>query len=341
MNQLDLYELLDGLVTQKQIHAILSTFKEKHPDQIRLSGTKPELIENLKSNVISGIIPYWTPFKLLQDGEENGDQHIYFYRPLTKKTQELCQDFKQLGIDLFGADWERKMLFPKLTKKTDSYEVVDFRETEDGGWVLKVYGFQTYDQKIKVEQYPDQTYAVFWKKVEYRTVLVAHWSMERGKGLLEMRISRDSRPGRLALHLSMLWSKFKTVVRREDFQEWDFRDVCERLLREGENHTDTYFAGCARLTDSLQGGIEYVPYTEHEPLHQARIRVDTIASILDDGGRCARLEVRWLASGSSGRLPQDLTCYIGGQRANELLIPANTSPEGVAYVASQLRHFGR
>ena len=87
----DLYELLDSHCTVEQLHALLRVHREFSPD-IRIGTLKGEAIRNIRIAVDSHMIPVEAVHDLLRDSEENGDQHIFYFRPKNASVAKRCRD---------------------------------------------------------------------------------------------------------------------------------------------------------------------------------------------------------------------------------------------------------
>ena len=111
------------------------------------------------------------------------------------------------------------------------------------------------------------------------------------------------------------------------------------MLRECPLHPKLYQLGLAHLVDSGEGGVKYVPYTEHDTIDATPIRLQTITQILDDGGRCSRLAATWLPEESGGAIEEKLRTHAGPRRTNELVISAQATARAVDYVTDKLRYF--
>jgi hypothetical protein len=111
------------------------------------------------------------------------------------------------------------------------------------------------------------------------------------------------------------------------------------MLRACSDNAAVFELGLANLIDSGEWGVRFTPYTETERIHDIPGRLDSIHKMLDDGGRCDRLVMTWLAKSSGGALDKDLRTYAGSRGTNELVIRAQTTARAVDYVTDQLRAF--
>jgi len=102
-----LYKTVDLQCTAPQIALLLKTYKdinERTKEEIRYSGSKPDLLANLQRVVSLDLIPKSEVYQLIQRSEENGHQHIYFFEPLGE-AKHRCADVTEIADGLFGEEW--------------------------------------------------------------------------------------------------------------------------------------------------------------------------------------------------------------------------------------------
>lgn len=347
----DLFERVAEKVNKDFIRAFLIEFKPQFPEDIHLEASLGELVGQIKDAVTLGRIPRERVLKLLQEFEENGNQTLLYYLPVSDEISATCRDANGIAERLFGASWREE--FPKLTRLNNGYSVVDFRIGVPGkpnDWILKIYTYQ--ENRVPVRELrlsPEQSsqlgleaneFVVAYKKKVTESVCLARWNDHPDLPLLELRIELSGRIKRFTIDVNAIWSRLQGVLKRDiDFSPWELEEPLERLLRDCRSHPELYEIGLTHLTDSGEGGVKYVPYTENEKIDSTPIRHQTITQILDDGGRCSRLVVTWLADSSGGALDKNLRTYAGARQSNELVVQAQTTARAVDYVTDQLRAF--
>src|SRR2546430_2718161 len=99
-----LFKVVDQQCTAPQIHGLLEKYKDLNKltkAEIRLSGNKPDLLQNLQRVVSLSppLIPRSDVFQLIQGAEENGHQHVYFYRP-SARIRAICRDGTEVATAL-------------------------------------------------------------------------------------------------------------------------------------------------------------------------------------------------------------------------------------------------
>lgn len=347
----DLFERILDKVNTDPIKALLAKAKEDMPGDFGITGSSQELVDHLKRAKSLGSLTQDQVFALLQEAEENGVQTILYYTPKSDAIRALCSNPAEVAKILFGEGWQVTAGFPYLPRLESGWEVVDFRTPYAGkpkDWLMKVYTFQESKVQVKNLEGDEVQFALKLKKNEYaviyerkaiESVCIARWNSDSNLPLLELRIELAGRLPRFKIDINAIWSKLKPALQQEDFDLWDLRGVLQKMLRECETQAGVYQVGLVNLKDSGEGNVRYTPYTEHEPIDTNETRLKTIHQLLDDGGQCDRLVMKWVAAGSMGSLDGNLRTYAGSRGTNELVIRAQTTARAVDYVTDQLRHF--
>src|ERR1035438_5397775 len=110
--------LVERLCTADQVRGLLRT--KKGDDNVRISAEdKEELVrKNLRNAVESKAIEIDKVYGLIQDSEENGNQHIFYYRASQKLAEALT--FDHVAKQLWGASWSKAVAeFPSIRLKPD------------------------------------------------------------------------------------------------------------------------------------------------------------------------------------------------------------------------------
>lgn len=137
----DVWEVLNVVCTLPQIHRLLRDKADLYKrGEIRIGSGKEEMISNLRTAVSSRKIEISDVHSLIRDAEENGNQHIFFYRPKSGKLAKKYSDPDAMATTLFGTKWQSR--FPAFQLKKDSFIWADFRPNGTGskGWTGKLYG---------------------------------------------------------------------------------------------------------------------------------------------------------------------------------------------------------
>jgi hypothetical protein len=344
----DLDSLLAEHCTTGQIQAVLRSGKadldKEGKQDVKISGKdKQEVIANLKFAIAHGRIPPNAAVNLLRESEENGNQHIFYYRARNQTLAKRYRDGKVVGTNLFNSGMRAS--FPRYDLVPDELTWADFRENGPKGqshdWIGKLYGldvvYRLLDRKER-----NNLLVIRYKKREERTVCVVRWN---DPNLLEIRIDRSDNKSAKVIRekLVEIWDMLGDGVKREDFDEWTLTPMFTAMLEaEAENKplAAAFEMGPTTLCDSQKGGITLTPEVpDEETLFSATERRETVQLVLKYGGTCSQIVTKWLKSQSGGRLPEDLRTTGGNISSNELVIPSKTSASSVDYVTNQLRNF--
>lgn len=337
----DAYDLLFQLATAAQIQELLRVHKRETSKEVMVSGKKPELIDHLKNAVREGFIPFEEVVQLLQEAEENGDQHVFYFKPKTQAVAKKCKDGEGIAKEIWGSNWKSDTEFPKFTLVPSSYEWADFRlglRKKPQDWIAKLYGHELSYRFVKQETLSDETLAKYYRKLETRTVCFARWN---SPDLLELRVSRCDSKTTLLFRLNQLWTRLNPAFTPDDFVEWDLKKARRRMVEERKQNAEIYLTGSLQLIDSSSGKASFHPHTEDETADDAAERRVAIDAYVKANCACDHLVVTWLPTSSSNALEQELRVVIGGKYPHEVVIPAQTSSQGVDYVTNKLRYYGR
>ncbi len=147
MAQAEIQEALDlvsAMCTIGQIKSLLRLRRDE--DGVRLSAeNKDQLVaRNLREALESGAISFDEVFDLIRSAEENGSQHIWYYKPKAGLADLFKAD--STAERLWGPRWKHAIKdFPSVKLKPEGFLISDFRSStrKPADWFLKVYGHST------------------------------------------------------------------------------------------------------------------------------------------------------------------------------------------------------
>jgi hypothetical protein len=348
MIQQDIYKLVAEYCNLEPVQDLLRQHKQDVPKDRRsdvlVSGeNKDEIVgTNLRRAVETGIIPKADLYGLLQEAEENGGQHIFYYRPKNKVIAKECRDFERIGEAMWGKDWGTKMDFPRFHLIPSTYVWADFRKGIHGkpnDWIAKLYGHELQLKFTKEEALDDNHVIRHFERQEIRTVCLARWNND---DLLELRIPRSTSRKDQERRLAILWSNLSPALDQTNFDRWDLDSVRRALLREAESEVENYETGDKEFLDSESCRTSIVMHTQDEndagyasEATQAAIQ----AHIDHDDSNCSRVIVYWKPN-DENELKKNLRVQIGTRDySNEVVVFSQASSRAIDYVTEQLRRF--
>src|SRR5262249_35661081 len=133
---------------------------------------KAQLIQrNLREALDSNSINVQEVFDLIRSAEENGNQHIFYYKAKTRAIANALE-YKAVAERLWGATWQATVNeFPKIRLKPNDYQYSDFRrkakkpdDKDPQDWVLKVYGHDSITRFTGETETEKADASVIWRK---------------------------------------------------------------------------------------------------------------------------------------------------------------------------------
>ncbi len=341
MSKLDLPDIIDQHATTDQIHALLKLYKEEYKDDIRLTGSKSELIGNLLSAMDKRIISFDKIFQLVQDSEEYGNQYIYLFKSSSNPSVDYNNGESIKRSMINSSEYSK---FPKVTLIPPSIQWADFRYPNRGvenSWLAKLYDVKEKEFKSD-ESYDSNTgrRIITYETKTSRVTYIIYWN---GNDHLEYRISRtifDSSKG-LSNSLLTINSKISDGVDiNRDFIKIDLSKTIQKFLTLTESNESIYVLLSAKLKDSEDGIATFKTYSDHRgDLLSESSRKNAIKAYLDNNGEGKGVVVRFLAEGSNGDLSRDLNVVLGRDDVNQIIIPAKINPKDYNYVRRKIKDF--
>lgn len=342
--------LVKDLATTEQIQDLLRTRREN----VRITGeNKDQIVDrNLRDAIDSRAIEIEKVFDLIRDAEENGSQHIFYYKAKTKAIADALA-FESVAERRFGANWKKKLEddFPQIKLKPNDFKVSDFRQLEGKpkDWILKIYG-QTIVEKSTAEQEPEGTTAL-WRKFTYealRIVLMARWN---SPDLLEIRVQRDSSRRRVEGWHNTVWEYLKPHVVFNQFDPWEVSKAMKNLIAKQEGNETLYKFENAKVIDGAYTLITFEADASNPTLFATDETRESLQRYLKAKSDWAGLVVTWFPQTNdipekamrtllAVRQTQEMQKRIG-QHSNEIVVPAHCSAEDLDYATAQLRSFNR
>ncbi len=346
MAERDPYDLIQELASNDQIKDVLRKYKLLADDptikkELLVGGNQAELIGRLKKAVINKHIPLIEVTNLIRETEENGCQHILYYRPCTVIAKKFCNDGTEVASKLFGNKWESKMNFPRYFENPEDFAWADFRiglPNKETDWVAKLYHrektFSLTDEVTKADGTLVKTFTPRYDRV----VILARWN---APDLLEVRVSRCESRATFQLRLNALWTRLRLAFEKEkDFIEWGVSKIRKKMLEERRANETIYTTGSLQITDSRSNKAAFHPSTPDECADDAEESSEAIDALLRNrSSTCDHLITTYLQSGSASVLEKDLRILIGSRYDHEIFVSTQASCQALDYVTNHLRSF--
>jgi hypothetical protein len=345
--------LVKDLVTTEQIQDLLRT--RRGHENVRISGENKDQIvhRNLRLAVEQRAIDIEKVFDLIRDAEENGNQHILYYKAKTRDIADALS-FDKLAPRFFGPNWATKLEndFPQIKLRPNDFKISDFRQLrkKPRDWILKIYG-QITVERLTSEQEPEGTTSL-WRKFDYeslRIVLLARWN---SPDLLEIRVQRggDSRRRIEGWH-NIVWETLKPHVVRNQFTTWELSQALKNLAAKQASNPAVYNLSDAEVTDKLGNHATFETELETGDLFASSEVRQSLEGFLKAKSDFNGVTLTWLPQKNStpskevrtvlGIRQSQAMRQLVAASSNEIVVQAHCSAEDLDYVTGQLRSFNK
>lgn len=341
------YTLVEKQCTLEDIQRLLRIYKPLNKKDVRVTAeNKHDVVaRNLRQAVDARLVPFERVLDLIRDSEENGAQHIFFYRPKNSAVAKLTRDGARVSTALWGEDWKAQKSFPRLLDEVPGEpDWCDFRLNDGAGWTAKIYGsgtrYENFGEEKVVGTDPVDGAPIYqrqYKRVQERTVLLVRWL---NSGILEIRVPIWSSRKATEKMLATVWDSLSPAINALDFKPWLLTDCCTKMMRESANYQKVYCFSDSILRDSASGTATFSTMSEEETLFSVVERKQAIeAMLLPKKNCCERIAVTFLKQKQTDALSDDLRVIIAAHEQHEIVIGAKTTPAAVDYVVYRLREF--
>ena len=264
------YNQLNEQSTSDAIRGLLRDVQDrsaKAKSEIRCSGTKDELIRNVRLAVQRNYATEEEVHQLLWDSEEVGRQHVLLLCPapagLTSHPANL--DGKVVAQSLFD-DTPIDDLFPRYDYPSLGYAWSDFRLQPEGGWLGKAYGREVYRQSqglVSTEELEggviQEIRQYSWKEV--KTTLVVNWRPR--PRILELRVDISNLQNEKTIdeRREQLWTLLQPAFDRADLIGLNIDNLLNNIIfnRDTQENQERYTISRVELTDTRSGQIRVIP----------------------------------------------------------------------------------
>jgi hypothetical protein len=334
----DALALAEELCTSDQIKNLLR--KRKGDEHVRLTAeSKEDLVHrNLREAISAKAIGIEEVFDLIRLAEENGNQHIFYFLPGSKRLAASLT-YESMARQLWGSSWEKHVAqFPSIRLKPNDYRHSDFRRLnkKPQDWILKIYGQNVITRFTgRTEQRGKSIWREYVQE-PLRIVLSARWN---SPDVLEIRVQRNESRRRVEEWLQRVWSMLSPALGPSQFDAWQLKKPMARIILEHEKHADVYTFRDASI-DDMGVHASFQAYSDEGDLFASQRSIDAIRSYINADGDCRGLSVTWLANPHAAP-QQEVQTLLGAKGTNEMIVPGHCLPGDLDYVTDQLRSFSK
>lgn len=226
----DLAKLVNDWCAVEQIAQLLRDAKDTS-DEVRVTAPKKDVLieKNLREAVEAGAVPLDKIYNLIREAEENGNQHIFYYR----------------------AQWAKKMDLPRADLVENDFIFADLHPwnvaLKPHDWVLKIYGHEFVDKYTNViKEIGENRFTHEFYREGRRIVIVVRWN---NPGILEVRIPQTESRKRIKQWLEKTWLMIAPACRPTDFSPWKLTKARARMIDEQKINEKVYRLNHTRVED--------------------------------------------------------------------------------------------
>ena len=332
----DLLALIKEHCTADQIKGVLRTASGNKDVKVS-AASKEELVEtNLRDALRSHSLDAEKLHDLLREAEENGPQHIYYWRTTARDVAHQLT-LEHVRSSLLGA---RAPKHPVYALKREGYVISDIRawgRRKPADWAVKVYGHETREEATgeTIDDGPNRFFKVYIRK-EYRYVLMARWN---APDLLELRVPRDSSHQRVNGWRRYLEQMLRPAVPFDRFKPWNLQSVSKKFFEQEASHKHLYRLGDAKLEDPHHNLVTFESYAPDGDLFAAAATQSAMKGLLDNEAKHKQQRILWLEQSDQGI--SEISTLIGTRTENEVTFSRHQNSQGIDYVTGQLRAFSK
>ncbi len=323
--------------TTEQITAVLRRYKEKGRVKVTAPNKEELIKKNLREAVRSGEVSKEDIYDLIRENEENGNQHVWFFRP--KRGLAPLFEYASVAERLFGPKWQENVAqYPSLYLKPNSFTISDFRSSarKPKDWYLKIYGHAIVQRATGGRDERDE--GRFWLEYQHqplRSVILIRWN---SPDLLEIRVQRDDSRRRTLAWYEEAWAHLKPAFLREQFTPWALEPVLAKLVTEADKHRELYdFRDVKLLDKSERLQTTYEPIDDEASLFDHKDVLQELQKKVAAGGTLRDLAVTWLKGKTA--FESNLRVLLVTRNSNETLVASHCSARDLDHATDQLRRF--
>ena len=333
----DLLRLVKLVCTKEQVQGLLRQAKDIGEKPVRVSGNFDAVALHLRDAIQTEVVTKQSVYELVGEAEENGNQHIFYFKPKSDRTLETCNDVERVAASILGAEWQSDRRFPRYFINPSGEEWADFRTTrmDESGksdWVAKLYSGTIRQKLIDTRKEGPNRIAKIYEETPSREVFMARW---HHFGLLELRVPLEKTHKLLIGSVQRLWRVIEPAISSEDFEPFDLMGACRRIIDQDDDHKDLYRLGDAHFLDQTGGLTRITPRSGDHHLKQDRARREAVKLFEE----CRLLVVVWFLTDKDHGTKDELRSVIGKFRQNEVTMISKTTARAVMHVTHQLRRF--
>ncbi len=334
----DALQLIENLRIGQQVTELLRKHKGKEHVRITAENNDRRIHHNLRTAVEENVIGLNEVFDLIRHAEENGNQHLFFYK-LKNKSAATSLKYETVASRLWGTSWKTTTSeFPSVRLKTNDYKHSDFRAVpkKPNDWILKIYGHNLITRATGNTEIRGGRLWREYEDVPLRVVLVARWNSPE---ILELRVQRNESRKSVERWHNKIWEMLNPALLPTQFEGWALEKSIARLVLEQEKNKALYYFRDAKVIDPAGIHATFETHEEQGDLFASEQTRTSLQSYVKES-ECKGLTVTWLP-GLNNTPEKETRTLLAARQPHEIIVQAHCSGQDLDYVTNQLRRFSK
>jgi len=330
-----LFKFIEDACTNSQIRALLRA-KKKDGSKVKLGQTTKDVMENLVAAHNDGVVTDDELMGLLAAGEENGRQHIFFYR-VPVRAHSKYSNSAELTARLRTVLSTNGDQLPHFVLMPEERVISDIRSqrlaNDQLNVIAKWYSGREFEEVVLKEVFRRNGDQFIRRESKIEKVRLVSMARYHPRGLLEIRVPTGERESRKTClsELETILELLAPVFSLNDLVLMSLRKAMKTLQETNGSKGAKHRVSAAQVADG-DARAEFNPALEGQDLF-ASIRHKEAIGLYED---LAQLDVYWESPVGKKDEEDEIRCQIGLYQANGIRLGAKRAGEEIDFVINRL-----
>jgi hypothetical protein len=330
-----LYKLIDEACTNKQVRSLLRR-KKLDNNKVRVSGSSAELLRHLREAHGQGMVSDSDLIGLLAAGEENGRQHIFFYRVMPQ-AQSRYKDTDSLRQDLIRETEANAARLPHFVLEPSHRTLSDVRleslPSTNSNLIVKWYSGRQYEHVVHQEAFQRHGEQFIRREIKIEQTRLVSVARFLPRGLLEIRVPAGLRESRKVClgEIAEVWQILSPVLNPDHFLPLSLAKAMRWLVENNGKKGMKHRVSVAQAADG-DARAEFNPAMEGEDLFASHRHREAMKEYED----FAQMDVYWQSPLAAEDQEDEIRCQMGLYQSHGVRIGSKRAAEEIDFVVNRL-----